>query len=243
MSSFLIYAVQHVSIRNIPHIINTIHQIIQPLRQIFKGFSQIRTIFLHLTTNFYFICTVMEFTKDQKEFSSRFSNEEECIRYLIDVRWPDGYCCNICKSSEYWILSRKRLKCKKCGSIITLTASTAFEQSNKHLVLWFKAIRLILTSEESISVSEFQKVLGFGSYKTALIWYHKIMALIVPLLVERLNGEKEACELFFPQKKEEWNKHSSDYYIRISNNYDSIFRQVVKHALNHKQKQISRPHH
>jgi len=167
-----------------------------------------------------------------------FTSEEDCIRYIIDVRWPDGYFCDNCKNSEYWILSRKRLKCKKCGTIITLTSNTAFEQSNKSLVLWFHAIRLIITSDKSINASDLQKTLGLGSYKTALTWYHKLTSLIIPPVIERLNGAEETDEIFFPLKEKEGNEHSQVNYIKIPENYDSIFRQVIKHALNYNQKQI-----
>lgn len=130
------------------------------------------------------------------EFENTFSNEESCIQYLIEVKWPNGYTCNKCLHTDYWVLSRKRLKCKSCSSIATLTSKTFFDQSNKPLSLWFRAIWWMIAQKHGVSASGLQSILGIGSYKTAWIWLHKLRGLMVFPNREKLSGKVEVDETF-----------------------------------------------
>jgi transposase-like protein len=138
----------------------------------------------------------MEYPRDQMEFEKTFANEESCIQYLIDVKWPSGYCCSTCNHNEYWLLSRKRLKCKNCISITTITSNTFFDQSIKPLTLWFRAIWWMIAQKNGVSVSGLQSILGIGSYKTAWIWLHKIRMLMVLPNRDKLSGKVEIDETF-----------------------------------------------
>lgn len=130
------------------------------------------------------------------EFEKTFSSEENCIQYLIEVKWPSGYSCNKCLHTDYWVLSRKRLKCKSCNSIVTLTSKTFFDQSNKPLSLWFRAIWWMIAQKHGVSASGLQSILGIGSYKTAWIWLHKLRSLMVFPNREKLSGKIEVDETF-----------------------------------------------
>ena len=137
----------------------------------------------------------MEYPRDQMEFERTFANEESCIKYLIDVKWPLGYCCSKCNHNE-WLLSRKRLKCKNCIAITTITSNTFFDQSNKPLTLWFRAIWWMIAQKNGVSASGLQSILGIGSYKTAWIWLHKLRTLMVLPNRDKLSGKVEIDETF-----------------------------------------------
>jgi transposase-like protein len=138
----------------------------------------------------------MEYPRDQMEFERTFASEDSCIQYLIDVKWPIGYVCSKCSHNEYWVLSRKRLKCKKCSSITTITSNTFFDQSNKSLTLWFRAIWWMIAQKNGVSASGLQAILGIGSYKTAWIWLHKLRMLMVFPNRAKLSGKVEIDETF-----------------------------------------------
>jgi transposase-like protein len=138
----------------------------------------------------------MEYPRDQMEFDKFFANEDNCIQYLIDIKWPSGYKCNNCNHSEYWLLSRKRIKCKQCSSIITITSNTFFDQSNKPLTLWFRAIWWMIAQKNGVSASGLQAILGIGSYKTAWIWLHKLRTLMAFPNRDKLTGKVEIDETF-----------------------------------------------
>ena len=47
------------------------------------------------------------FPRSLIEFQRRFSGDEECRRYLLEARWPDGYCCPRCNHGEFYELSSR----------------------------------------------------------------------------------------------------------------------------------------
>lgn len=136
----------------------------------------------------------MEYPRNQMEFERVFASEQDCLKYLIEVKWPNGFCCNNCGSKDYWLLSRKRVKCKNCSAEITVTADTFFSQSNKPLSMWFRAIWWMIAQKSGISASGLQAILGLGSYKTAWVWLHKLRSLMVFPNREKLSGKIEIDE-------------------------------------------------
>lgn len=137
----------------------------------------------------------MDYPRTQMEFEKTFSSEEKCVQYLIDVRWPNGFTCP-CGGQEYWIASRRRLKCKSCNSMASITSGTLFDQSNKPLSHWFRAIWWMIAQKSGVSAVGLQKVLGIGSYKTAWIWLHKLRTLMVLPGRDKLTGKVEIDETF-----------------------------------------------
>ena len=138
----------------------------------------------------------MEYPRNQMEFDKIFLSEDNCIQYLIEVKWPAGYKCSKCSSDDYWLLSRRRLKCKRCSSVITITSNTFFDQSNKPLTLWFRAIWWMNAQKNGVSASGLQTILGIGSYKTAWVWLHKLRALMVFPNRDKLSGKVEIDETY-----------------------------------------------
>lgn len=138
----------------------------------------------------------MEYPRNQMELEKVFPTEDKCIEYLIAIKWPQGYKCKKCYHDKYWILSRKRVKCANCEEMITITKDTFFEQSNKPLTLWFRAIWWIIAQKNGVSASGLQSILGFGSYKTAWIWLHKLRKIMVFPHRNKLTGKVEIDETF-----------------------------------------------
>lgn len=137
---------------------------------------------------------VMGYPRDQMEFDETLKTDEDCLKYLIEVKWPAGYECNKCGSKEYWIVSRRRIKCKNCNELTSVLAGTFFEQTNKPLTMWFRAIWWMIAQKNGVSASGLQKILGIGSYKTAWIWLHKLRRLMVFPNRELLHGKIEMDE-------------------------------------------------
>src|SRR5512134_1977283 len=56
-----------------------------------------------------------DFPRTLAEFRSRFVTEEDCRRYLVECRWPDGYRCPRCAHAEAYELSNRALfQCRSC---------------------------------------------------------------------------------------------------------------------------------
>ena len=104
--------------------------------------------------------------------------EEECRRYLEELRWPEGISCPRCEArSIVPIPARRRFYCQSCRHFFSLTSGTAFHNSHLPIRKWFLTIELVLGSEEGLPANALTKLLG-GSYKTAWFVEHRIRAAL-----------------------------------------------------------------
>jgi transposase-like protein len=138
----------------------------------------------------------MSYPVNQMEFEEKFSTEEKCLHYLINLKWPDGFVCPSCAHNEYWTTKRMQLLCKKCRHQTTPTAGTIFHKSKKPLGVYFRAIWWIIAQKTGVSATGLQSILGLGSYQTAWEWLHKLRRCMVLPGRERLSGTVEIDETF-----------------------------------------------
>ncbi len=143
------------------------------------------------------------FPKNVFEFQKQFSSEDECLKFLIQSRWPDGFICPRCRNGKYyWISTRKLLKCTKCGYQASVTAGTIMHRSRMSLTSWFQAAYLATTHTPGISALQFQRQLGLTSYKTAFLMLHKLRAAMVRVGRGRLSDIVEVDETYIGGEKE-----------------------------------------
>jgi transposase-like protein len=141
------------------------------------------------------------FPKTILEFEKRFDSEEACLRYLFELRWPKGFQCPRCGSSEVWQTKRGLYLCKQCDYQVSITAGTIFHDTHKPLRLWFRAIWYVTSQKYGVSALGLQRVLGLGSYRTAWTWLHKLRVAMVRPGRERLSGIVEVDETYIGGEK------------------------------------------
>src|SRR4051812_31482304 len=135
--------------------------------------------------------------QDFLEFNARFGTDEQCRKYLIKARWPDGFRCDGCGHGHaYTLRTRLVYECVACRKQHSLLAGTIFEQTKTGLARWFLAVYLVASSKGGIAAAELQRQLGFGSYQTAWSWLHKIRKAMVRPDREPLAGRVEADETY-----------------------------------------------
>jgi transposase-like protein len=118
-----------------------------------------------------------DFPKTAVEFESRFATEEDCRAYWIEARWGGTPTCARCTSTRVWtIRDGTTFECADCGHQTSLTSGTLREKTHKPFKMWFRAVFEISTRRTGISGKDFQRIMGFGSYKTAWTWLHKLRA-------------------------------------------------------------------
>jgi Zn ribbon nucleic-acid-binding protein/transposase-like protein len=123
---------------------------------------------------------VAGFPKTATEFEARFATEEDCRAYWIEARWGGTPACARCKSTHVWSERDGFLfECADCGHQTSLTSGTLLEKTRKPLKVWFRAIFEISARRTGISAKDLQRMLGFGSYKTAWTWLHKLRTALV----------------------------------------------------------------
>jgi len=143
----------------------------------------------------------MDYPKNQIEFNKMFNTEQNCIEYLVAVRWPRGFECPTCGSIRYWKKSKNRFECIDCHTETTVTNGTIFHKSTKPLQIWFQAIWWIVAQKNGVSAKGLMKVLGLGSYKTSWAWLHKFRRLMVLSGRTKLQGTVEVDEVLIGGKK------------------------------------------
>jgi len=121
-----------------------------------------------------------DFPKTAQEFEARFATEEACRAYWIAARWGGEPACARCTSKRVWtIRDGTTFECADCGHQTSLTSGTLLEKTRKPFKTWFRAIFEITTRRTGISAKDLQRIMGFGSYKTAWSWLHKLRAAMV----------------------------------------------------------------
>ena len=121
-----------------------------------------------------------DFPKTATAFEARFATEEDCRAYWINARWGGKPTCARCQSGRVWTIREgTTFECADCGHQTSLTSGTVLEKTRKPLKMWFRAVFEISTRRTGISAKDLQRIMGFGSYKTAWSWLHKLRTAMV----------------------------------------------------------------
>lgn len=137
----------------------------------------------------------MKYPSNQMEFEELFKTEQDCIDYLMVIRWPHGFECPVCASVRSWKKSNGRFECIDCQTETTVTNGTIFHKSTKPLLIWFHAIWWMIAQKNGVSAKGLQKILGLGSYQTAWTWLHKFRRLMILSGRTKLQGIVEVDEV------------------------------------------------
>jgi transposase len=135
--------------------------------------------------------------RDQKytvaDFNREFPNDDACLEYLKEERFPDGITmCEKCgvERKHHRVNGRTAYACDHCGNHIYPLAGTIFEKTTTPLKLWFYAIFQMGSTKCGISAKQIQRETGV-TYKTAWRMFKQIRTL----MSEDLQLEGEAVEM------------------------------------------------
>jgi len=137
-----------------------------------------------------------DYPRTLAEFECRFSTEEGCRDYLLQLRWPNGFRCPRCGGEKAWPLRTVLLECGNCSYQSSVTAGTIFQDTHKPLTLWFRTMWYVTSQKSGASALGLQRVLGLGSYRTAWAWWHKLRRAMVRPGRDRLSGWVEVDETY-----------------------------------------------
>ncbi len=128
------------------------------------------------------------------EFSKRFGNNEDCYKYLMTIKWGQGYQCSKCGCKEsykgrtyyYW-------RCKRCGYDESVTANTIFHGIKMPLLKAFHMIFRLTAKKKGMSTVELGAEVGVEQ-KTAWLFKRKVQAAMKKDRDDKLRGRVDVDE-------------------------------------------------
>ncbi len=142
-----------------------------------------------------------DYPKTLLEFAERFATEKACFEYLVNFRWPEGFCCPRCKHRKAWLTKRCLFQCSHCNFQSSVTTGTVFQDTKMPLRLWFWAIWHLTSQKYGTNAKGLQRVLDLGCYQTAWTLLHKLRRAMVRPGRERLSGTVQADEIYIGGEK------------------------------------------
>jgi transposase len=114
-----------------------------------------------------------------KDFDSKFPNDEACLEWVKNHRWPNGIECPNCKriTKHHKVSNRTAYACDNCGNHVYPLASTIFHKSATPLRTWFEVIHRMASTRCGISAKQIERETGV-TYKTAWRMFKQIRTLL-----------------------------------------------------------------
>lgn len=115
-----------------------------------------------------------------RDFERDFPNDDACLEWLFNQRWPEGVFCDKCQriTTHHRIKARPVYSCQFCGSHVNPMAGTIFEGTRfSHLKLWFKAVAYMAVTRCGISSRQLSRDLGV-TVKTGWRMFHQIRKVL-----------------------------------------------------------------
>ncbi len=139
-----------------------------------------------------------------------FADYENCHKFMVNLRWPDGVVkCPTCGSEKLTYLENARLwKCyeKHARPKFSLKVGTLFEDSPLPLPKWLPVVWMTANCKNGISSYEVARALGI-TQKSAWFMLHRVRKAMHTQTFSMLDGEVEIDETFMGGRSK--NMHES----------------------------------
>ena len=134
------------------------------------------------------------------QFMELYGTEQQCEQALIAARWPSGFLCPRCSSTQARTSFRRQgrlyWQCAGCQHQCSVTSGTVFESSKLALRVWFMAMQLLTQAKNNVAALELKRQLGV-CYRTAWLVKHKLLeAMRLAESERRLSGRVEIDDAY-----------------------------------------------
>ena len=131
-----------------------------------------------------------------------FTSPDNCLRYLVTKRWPQGVTCPTCGCQDViFLANQRRWKCRNQHPQrqFSVKVGTVMEDSPIGLDKWLTAMWQIVNCKNGISSYEVHRAIGV-TQKTAWFLDHRIRFALGLEDAGKLSGHVEADETFIGGK-------------------------------------------
>lgn len=122
------------------------------------------------------------------KFNQRFKTDIDCLDYLVDVKWADGFICKRC-SNDKFCAGRKphNRRCTKCRYDESPTANTMFNKLKFSILIAFHIVFKISTKKKGMSSLELSSEFELRQ-KTCWAFKRKVQLAMKSSLKSPLTG-------------------------------------------------------
>jgi hypothetical protein len=110
-------------------------------------------------------------------FFSKINSEQRARELVWEYKFgKNGFECPVCKSNKFYQLETRTeiRQCRSCKKQVRLRVNTLFENSKLPMLIWVRAIFLMMSGKRGVSALELQRQLDLTRYETAWNILHKI---------------------------------------------------------------------
>jgi transcription initiation factor IIE alpha subunit len=109
------------------------------------------------------------------EFQERFSNAADCLKYLADEKWGNGFVCRKCGHTHSCAgKATQSRQCTSCRYVESPTAQTLFHKVKFDLLKAFYIVYFVSTNKKGITSTELSRKLNLRQ-KTCWGFKRKVM--------------------------------------------------------------------
>lgn len=137
------------------------------------------------------------------KFYSRFQSDEDCYKYLADIKWQDGYVCKKCGNTHF-CQGRKPYsrRCCKCKYDESPTTGTMFDKLKFSLLIAFHIAFKISTKKKGMSSLELSEEYELRQM-TCWTFKWKIQQAMKSSCLYPLEGEVHVDEFYVGGEEEQ----------------------------------------
>lgn len=150
------------------------------------------------------------------EFSDRFKTDEDCRKYLSEIKWSDGYKCRKCGHDKFQERKEFSRTCNKCSHTESPMANTLFHKVKFGLRKAFFICFEMTTTTKSLSASYMSVRYGIAE-STARLFMHKVREAMKSSEGNPLDGNVEVDEFVVGGREEK----------KVGRSYDSKKKKTV----------------
>ena len=131
------------------------------------------------------------------EFQDRFKNSEDCLVYLSELKWQDGFVCRKCGHTHSCLGNAPHSRqCTSCRYVESPTAQTLFHQLKFDLLKAFYIVYFVSTNKKGITSTELSRKLNLRQ-KTCWSFKRKVMKAMKSSGNHPITGKAEVDETVF----------------------------------------------
>ena len=130
------------------------------------------------------------------KFNQFFKTDNDCIKYIAEIKWEHGYGCKRCGNEKYISGSKPyHRRCLKCKYDESPTAGTMFDKVKFSLLVAFHIVFKIVTKKKGMSTLEISREFELRQ-KTCWSFKWKIQQAVASSLTNPLHGTVHVDEFF-----------------------------------------------